>query len=255
MIRPKIFLTAAVILTISLISGCANDQQIQNERQRKTIADLESKLRVETLQADQVGRQLADANSECKVKTDSLEQTVAALEKDLDQKKALLGSVGKEGLYGAALPVELATKLDDFAKGSNGMVSFDSTRGVVKFHSDLLFDKGSDDVSAAGTNTIKSLCSILDSDEGKKYDVIIAGHTDDVPISRPETKAKHPTNWHLSADRAISVLSIMTKNNVAPDRLSIRGFGEYRPLEPNTGTKKGNEKNRRVEIYIVAKGV
>jgi chemotaxis protein MotB len=255
MTRPKIFLTAAVIVTISLICGCGNDLQIQNERQRKTMADLESKLRVETLKADQVERQLADANSDCKVKTDALEQTVAALEKDLEQKKSLLGSVGKEGIYGAGLPVELATKLEDFAKGSSGMVSFDAVRGLVKFHSDLLFDKGSDEVSAGGVNTIKSLCSILNSEEGRKYDVIIAGHTDDVPISRPETRAKHPTNWHLSVHRAISVLNIMSANAIAAERMSVRGFGEYRPLEPNAANKKGNEKNRRVEIYIVPKGV
>jgi chemotaxis protein MotB len=252
---PKLLLTLAVILTISLICGCANDLQIQNERQRKTLADLESKLRAETLKTDQVERQLADANSECRVKTDSLEQTVAALEKDLEQKKGMLGSLGNQLLYGAALPVELATKLEDFAKGTGGMVTFDSSRGLIKFQSDLLFDKGSDEVSAAGVNAIKSLCPILNSEEGKKFDVIIAGHTDDMPISRPETKAKHPTNWHLSVDRAISVLNVMSRNEVAPERVSVRGFGEYRPLEPNAAGQKGNPKNRRVEIYIVPKGV
>ena len=252
---PKILLTAMAILTLSLISGCANDLQIQNERQRKTIADLESQLRVEILKSDQADRQLADANSEGQVKTDALEQTVEALQKDLEQKRALLGSVGKEGLYGASLPVELATKLEDFAKNSGGMVTYDSSHGLIKFQSDLLFDKGSDEVSAAGANAIKSLCPILNSEEGKKFDVIIAGHTDDVPISRPETKAKYPTNWHLSVSRAISVLNIMSKNDIASERTSVRGFGEYRPLEPNAAGQKGNPKNRRVEIYIVPKGI
>jgi chemotaxis protein MotB len=135
------------------------------------------------------------------------------------------------------------------------MVTFDSSRGLVKFQSDLLFDKGSDEVSASGVNAVKSLCSIINSEEGKKFDVIVAGHTDDVPIGRPETKAKHPTNWHLSVDRAISVLSIMSKNDVASNRMSVRGFGEYRPLEPNAAGQKGNAKNRRVEIYVVPKGV
>jgi chemotaxis protein MotB len=255
MTRPKIFLTVAVMLTISLICGCANDLQLQNDRQRKTIADMESKLRTSTLQGDQTNRQLADANNESAIKTESLEQTVAALEKDLQQKKALLSSVGGQLLYGAPLPVELATKLEDFAKGTNGMVTFDSSRGLIKFQSDLLFDKGSDEVSASGANAVKSLCSILNSEEGKKFDVIVAGHTDNVPIGKPETKAKHPTNWHLSADRAISVLSIMSKNDVASNRMSVRGFGEYRPLEPNAAGKKGSAKNRRVEIYVVPKGV
>jgi chemotaxis protein MotB len=255
MSRPKIFLTAAVLISIFLTAGCANDLQIQNERQRKTIADLESKLRTSTLTSEQTERLLADANSECKIKTDALEQTVSALEKDLQQKKTLLSSMGNQLLYGAPLPVELATKLEDFAKGTNGMVTFDSSRGLVKFQSDLLFDKGSDEVSSAGVNSVKTLCTILNSEEGKKFDVIIAGHTDDVPIGKPETRAKHPTNWHLSVDRAISVLSIMSKSEIAPDRISVRGFGEYRPLEANAAGNKGNAKNRRVEIYVVPKGV
>ncbi|MHC4706350.1 MAG: OmpA/MotB family protein, partial [Planctomycetota bacterium] len=66
--------------------------------------------------------------------------------------------------------------------------------------------------------------------------------------------AKHPTNWHLSAHRAISVLKIMGANNVNSMRLSARGFGEFRPVVPNEPNKKGHAQNRRVEIYIVAKG-
>ncbi|MCK5175184.1 MAG: OmpA family protein, partial [Planctomycetes bacterium] len=64
----------------------------------------------------------------------------------------------------------------------------------------------------------------------------------------------HPTNWHLSVHRAISVLNVMTQNKVSPKRLSVRGFGEFRPAEPNKADKKGNAANRRVEIFIVPSG-
>ncbi len=46
----------------------------------------------------------------------------------------------------------------------------------------------------------------------------------------------------------------MEQSGVEATRLSVRGFGEYRPLEPNAAGKKGNPKNRRVEIYIVPAG-
>jgi chemotaxis protein MotB len=124
----------------------------------------------------------------------------------------------------------------------------------VKFKSDLLFEKGSAIVASEATTAVKSLCSIMNSVQGLQFDIIVAGHTDDMPIRRAETKAKHPDNWHLSAHRAISVLNIMTANNVDPKRVSVRGFGQYRPIEDNAPDNKGNPQNRRVEIYIVPQG-
>jgi chemotaxis protein MotB len=144
--------------------------------------------------------------------------------------------------------------LEDFAEGKE-MVTYDSNRGIVKFKSDLLFERGSDKVARTAGEAVKSLCKILNSDRGKNFDIIIAGHTDDMRIARPATREKHPTNWHLSAHRAISVLNVMVANKVASERVSIRGFGEFRPIVPNKPNKKGNPQNRRVEIYIVAKGV
>jgi len=48
---------------------------------------------------------------------------------------------------------------------------------------------------------------------------------------------------------------MMAKNNIAQERTSVRGFGEYRPIVPNKPNKRGNPQNRRVEIYIVTKGM
>jgi chemotaxis protein MotB len=155
---------------------------------------------------------------------------------------------------GAALPVELSTLLEDFAK-QHPMVDYDSSRGIVKFKSDLLFNKGSDTVAASAIEAIKSLSTILNSEQGKRFDVIIAGHTDDIPIKKPATRTKHPTNWHLSSHRAIAVLKVMESSNIESKRMSARGFSEYRPITENKPSKGGNPQNRRVEIYIVAEGV
>ena len=154
---------------------------------------------------------------------------------------------------GTKLPVELSTMLEDFAKGSD-MITYDPATGVVKFKSDLLFEKGSDVVAPSAVESVKSLCTILNSEQGKEFDIVVAGHTDDLRIARPETREKHPTNWYLSAHRAISVLDVMIENGIAPERISERGFGEFRPVAPNEPNKKGNPANRRVEIYIVPKG-
>ncbi len=254
----KLSLIFLLCVCVFLASGCNSELQdlrIQNDTQREQIANLESELQVNALQLEKLKRQLASAQEKGDIDIESLKQEIAALEEDLAKKKELIASMQEKLLLGgAALPVELSTMLEDFAKGSD-MVTYDSSRGIVKFRSDLLFELASDTVAASAVEAVKSLCTILNSEDGKKFDVIIAGHTDDIRIATAATRAKHPTNWHLSAHRAISVLNVMTSNNISPERLSIRGFGEYRPVAPNKPKKGGNPQNRRVEIYIVAQGV
>jgi len=256
----RTFKLSAIVVCgyVLLISGCnteLQDLRIQNDTQQKTIDKLQAELSANELRLEQMKRQLAEARQKDSIEVETLQQKVAAYEEDRRKLLEKISSM-QQSLFsgGGALPVELSTMLEDFAKGSD-MVSYDASRGIVKFKSDLLFDKGSDIVAAAAVEAVKSLCGILNSEEGKKFDVIIAGHTDDIPIQRPETRDKHPTNWHLSAHRAIAVLNVMAGNNIKPERMSVRGFGEFRPLMENKPNKQGNPQNRRVEIYIVASGV
>lgn len=251
---------SAIILCacILLVSGCnseLDDLRIQNSTQQRRIDQLTAELEAKRLELEQANKQLAAARQTDSIEVETLQQKIAALEEDLAKKKELIESMQQRLLLGgAALPVELSTLLEDFAK-QHDMVTYDASRGIVKFKSDLLFELGSDTVTASATEAVKSLCAILNSNEGKEFDIIVAGHTDDVRIAKAETRAKHPTNWHLSVHRALAVLNIMENNNVVPTRLSARGFGEFRPIAENRPGKKGNPQNRRVEIYIVPKGV
>lgn len=243
---------------VLLAAGCSqelHDLRIQNNTQRELIASLESKLQVAELELDKLNRQLEAIKGKGGIELETLEQKIAALEEDIAKKNGLITSMQQKLLSGgAALPVELSTMLEDFAREHEEMVAYDSSSGIVKFKSDLTFDRASDAVSSDAIAAIKTLCGILNSEEGKKFDIIIAGHTDDIPIARPPTREKHPTNWYLSSHRAIAVLEAMEKNNIEPTRMSTRGFGEYRPVVPNRPNKRGNQQNRRVEIYIVARG-
>jgi chemotaxis protein MotB len=254
----KLSVIFSLCACVLLVNGCNSEMQdlrIQNNTQQKLIDQLQAELAANTLRLEQMKKQLAAAQQTDSIEVESLQQQIAALEEDLAKKKELIASMQQRLLLGgAALPVELSTLLEDFAN-QHAMVDYDSSRGIVKFKSDLLFDKGSDNVAASAIEAVKSLTAILNSEQGRKFDVIIAGHTDDIPIQKPETRTKHPTNWHLSAHRAIAVLNVMESNNIDSKRLSARGFGEYRPIADNKPGKKGNELNRRVEIYIVAQGV
>ena len=231
---------------VAFLGGCeSSDLRTQNQSQQTRISDLESRLQASQLQLDQLKRKLEAAEATGGVEVETLRQKVAALEEDVAKKTALIKSMQDRLMGGAVLPVELNTALEDFAKGSD-LVEYDSSRGMVKFKSDLLFDKGSDAVTAPAAEAIKTLSGILDGEQAKKFDIIVAGHTDDIPIEKAETRRAHPTNRALSSHRAISVVEQMEKDGVEAKRLSTRGFGEYRPLEPNAPGKKGNPKNRRV---------
>ncbi|MGD8296107.1 MAG: OmpA family protein, partial [Desulfobacterales bacterium] len=60
----------------------------------------------------------------------------------------------------------------------------------------------------------------------------------------------YPSNFELSASRAINVAKFLIGNGVDPQRVSIQGFSEYRPLRENT-TPQNRQKNRRVEIALI----
>jgi chemotaxis protein MotB len=251
--------TGIVCILFILTTGCVspqkyNDLKLRNDAQQKQIAELESQLRAATLQLDQMKRQLEATGGRSSIEMTALQEKVDALEKELEKKKALIETMQKQLLGATQLPAELTSMLEEWAKGSD-LVSFDAERGIVKFKSDLLFEKGSDEVAPSAAEAVKALCKILNTSQAKEFDIIIAGHTDDLPILKPETKAKHATNWYLSAHRAIAVLDVMTADGIEPERASVRGFGEFRPIVPNELGKKGNPQNRRVEIYIVPKGV
>jgi len=76
--------------------------------------------------------------------------------------------------------------------------------------------------------------------------ILIEGHTDDVPVS---TKL-YPSNWELSTARASSVARLIIKQLKYPPRLiKVVGYASFRPFRPNT-SDENRSMNRRVEITI-----
>ncbi len=92
--------------------------------------------------------------------------------------------------------------------------------------------------------TLKRIAGFISSQEG--YKVAVAGHTDDVPINT----TRFPSNWELSAIRAVNVAKFMILNGLNPHRVSIQGYSAYRPLHANT-TSHNKHANRRVEITLI----
>jgi len=75
--------------------------------------------------------------------------------------------------------------------------------------------------------------------------ITVEGHTDNTPINTQE----FPSNWELSALRAVNVIRYLHRKGLPLDRLSAVGFGESHPVAPND-TEEGRQKNRRIEIVF-----
>lgn len=186
----------------------------------------------------------------------ALRDRIDQLTKELADAREALAGASKAPVIQIAgpLPKAIDQALADLAKKYG--LEYDPERGVVRFSSDLIFDLGSWNLKPEVAKQLADFANIINMPEAKDYDVLVVGHTDGVPISRAETKAVTPTNWHLSVYRAVSVVLALNKDGVGAGRLGAMGFGSERPRPgtSNAQTKPpGTKENRRVEVFIVPK--
>lgn len=120
-------------------------------------------------------------------------------------------------------------------------------RIVLQLHNDVLFDKGEAEVKPDGKQALAEIATTLRNVGARRFQV--AGHTDPEPIMT-EKKKDFPTNWELSAARAIAVVKYLVSQGVDPGELSAAGYGPYDPVASNA-TPDGEAKNRRIEITLV----
>jgi chemotaxis protein MotB len=152
---------------------------------------------------------------------------------------------------GSALPAPLTNALSEFANANPDIVDFDAARGVVKFKSDVTFAPGSAEVNPKAKEVLARFVAILDSPAANGYELMVAGHTDNTPIVREETKRQgHFDNWYLSCHRAIAVAAELVANGVSKSRLGVAGYADQHPIASNS-SEAGKAQNRRVEVLIL----
>ena len=150
---------------------------------------------------------------------------------------------------GPALPVALTNELTRFADQNPDLVEFDAQRGIVRFKSDVTFASGDASITSQAQTAIRRFAQILNSPNAAGYEIMVAGHTDNVRVSNPETiRRGHRDNWFLSAHRAISVGQELMKQQVGSRRVGVIGYADQRPVASND-TAGGRQQNRRVNVF------
>jgi chemotaxis protein MotB len=114
----------------------------------------------------------------------------------------------------------------------------------LEIRSAVLFDSGRAEVRRDAMPVVDRVVEIL---RGVPNSVRVEGYTDDRPIRNAEFRS----NWDLSAARAGSMVHHLLERGIDPLRLSLAGYGEYRPVADNA-TEEGRLRNRRVVLVVLA---
>ena len=138
------------------------------------------------------------------------------------------------------LQLALASEIDD------GYVEVDIIYDtiVIRILESGSFASGSTDLIEPFRSLMEKIAKTIGNNPGS---VVVAGHTDSVPIST----GKYRSNWELSASRAVSVLhELMKQGSIPPGRFQLEGYGDTKPVDTNK-TSHGRARNRRVEVTLL----
>ena len=224
----------------------------------EAIAGLQGDLLAAEELSDEANAQVALLNQQLaalRTQIGALEAALEASEGRDSQSRTQIADLGRR------LNLALAQRVQDLSRYRSDF--FGRLREILEgradvrvvgdrfvFQSEVLFDPGQAEVQSAGLPDLDALAdAILQLETEIPPDINwvlrIDGHTD----SRPISNARFPSNWELSAARAISVAQYLVTRGVSPNRLVAAGFGEFTPLDP-AETDEAYRRNRRIEFKL-----
>ena len=256
---------AVLAVTALVFGGCvskseymktvetANSLEVDNARLKTELGAAGKRNEQLTADRAELDRLLAARSGELGRSIAELRQRLGALESEnirLAQELTEAQKAREEKVKELSSTYE---QLVDKMKGeiAKGQVTISELKGrlTVNMVDAILFDSGRAEIKPEGLVVLGKVIEILKSVDDKA--IRIEGHTDAIPISGSLAQ-RYPTNWELSAARAINVARYLQKQAINPAHLSAAGFGEFKPVADNA-TVEGRAKNRRIEIVLVPK--
>jgi len=192
----------------------------------------------------------------------ALRRQLAALEEALSASEARdRESQAKIADLGSRLNVALAQKVQELSRYRSDF--FGRLRQILGdrpgvrtvgdrfvFQSEVLFDTGQASLNQAGKLELDQLASAIIELEHEippeiPWVLRVDGHTD----KRPIQSTQFPSNWELSAARAIAVVQYLVGKGVSPQHLVAAGFGEFQPIDAGDN-EDAYRRNRRIELKL-----
>ncbi len=248
---------AALVTERDSLCSTLNAEQAENERlstalQAKTAEYEQLDERHSTLQGD-FKRLQAESTST----TDELRKALGQKSDELSEKERALQEREKtlrEMQAVIARQDSITSRLNNIIR--DALLGFQSDelsvevkngKVYVSMSDKLLFRSGSAGLETKGRDAIVALAGVLD--KNPDIDILIEGHTDNVPIRTATFK----DNWDLSTARATAIVRLLSdEHKLDPTRLTAAGRGEFQPRADNT-TADGRASNRRTEIILSPK--
>jgi chemotaxis protein MotB len=244
---------------LAALQGKYNDLAQENNALKEQIRKLNGDLTVMTGEKDRIAGQRDELDKLLKSRSDDLLKAVSESRKkvaDLEAENTKL----KENV------AQLQTKSQEVEKASNtykellqemkgeiaqGQITITELKGKLTMDvvDKILFASGEATVKKEGLAVLKRVVEILKNMQDKN--IRVEGHTDNVRITSKLARI-YPSNWELSAARAINVTKYLQQQGIDPAILSATAFGEYQPLADNS-TAEGKAKNRRIAIILLPK--
>jgi chemotaxis protein MotB len=263
-------IASTTLMVLALLStGCVTKQTHEAALQEldrtrnslssaeQTIADQRNNIEAQRIEIENNRREIARSNNELT----ELEGKKAVLQEGYEEaQERLLASQSRlresQSQLETLRRIEAETKkrneiysrfvkeLQKMIDGGQLTVSIEQGRIVINLPENVLFASGRSEVNPEGKEALKQIAGVLKAFSDRRFQ--IEGHTDNVPIK----SARYPSNWELSAERALSVLHLMIQEGVQPQNVSAAGFGEFHPRAENE-SKEGRALNRRIEIIML----
>jgi chemotaxis protein MotB len=240
----------------------ANRQRTENEQalatEREHGGQLQTQLEETQSKASEAQATVDTLTQQIEALREQLAQIAAALEASEtknQQQQAQLADLGQRLNQALLSKVEeLARYRSEFfgrlrdALGNRPDIQIVGDRFI--FQSEVLFDPANAQLSDPAKQRLSVVATALKDISAKippdiAWVLRIDGHTD----KRPIATAQFPSNWELSAARAISVVNYLIAQGIPAEHLVAAGFGEYQPVDPHD-TDEAYRKNRRIELKL-----
>ena len=132
---------------------------------------------------------------------------------------------------------------------SNGSAKITSKGGktIVSLASTVNFKSGSRELTPEGKRTLDNIIKVLKKHSSERIQV--EGNTDSKPLP---SSSKLKDNWHLSFERALTVLKYLNKGSLGKTQFVAAGLSDKNPVKPNT-SEANRAANRRVDIVVMPK--
>ena len=250
--KPSLFVLCSLLLLVSSCVSKSKYVQLEAEHAeaKNKLEYTETRLDYTEESREKCIDSLADCQGRFKEKASELSREMEGLQVSLEESQTTIEKQTKiiRDLHSTREKIENSLREQIEAKE----VKLEEIEGKLKVTlvDKILFDTGKVEITRRGKEVLLELADTLR--ENKDQNIVVEGHTDDVPIGLGLIE-KYPTNWELSAARAVGVVRFLQEKGwLEPNRLSATGYSYYKPVASND-TAEGRRQNRRIEIILVPK--